>query len=79
MEDLVIGIDLGTTNCCVSIYRDGHTKILENDSGGYITPSFIFFPSLDGILVGEHAKKMAESKPENGIYGISFTQHYFKS
>ncbi|KAJ3659863.1 hypothetical protein Zmor_011526 [Zophobas morio] len=70
MEDLVIGIDLGTTNCCASVYLNDQTKVLENDSGQRITPSFVFFTDLDTVLVGEHAKGMAESKPKNGIYAL---------
>ena len=74
MDDLVIGIDLGTTNCCVSLYRNGNTKLLENDSGDRVTPSFVFYTNLGDPTVGKHAKRLAESNPENGIYGINFTK-----
>ncbi|XP_063923043.1 heat shock 70 kDa protein-like [Zophobas morio] len=82
MEDLVIGIDLGTTNSCVSLYLDGKTRILENSDGGRITPSFIFFTSIDDPVVGEHARRIAATKPDHGIYevkrlvGRTFTDSY---
>mgnify|MGYP005984092745 FL=1 len=69
MNDLVIGIDLGTTNTCVSLYLNGRVKVIENDAEGRITPSFIYFSADGGITIGEHAKKMAVLKPEHGIYG----------
>ena len=69
MDDLVIGIDLGTTNSCVSLYTKGRTKILENEIGGRITPSFIYFTPDGEIVIGEHGKNMSVHKPENGIYG----------
>ncbi|XP_063923246.1 heat shock 70 kDa protein-like [Zophobas morio] len=70
MHDLVIGIDLGTTNSCVSLYLNGRVKVIENDAEGRITPSFIYFSADGGITIGEHAKKMAVLKPEHGIYEI---------
>ena len=69
MDDLVIGIDLGTTNSCVSIYKNRVIKILENETGGRTTPSFIFFTPDGEIAIGEHGRKMSIHKPENGIYG----------
>ncbi|XP_063923343.1 uncharacterized protein LOC135137584 [Zophobas morio] len=68
MDDLVIGIDLGTTNSCVSIYKNRVIKILENETGGRTTPSFIFFTPDGEIAIGEHGRKMSIHKPENGIY-----------
>lgn len=69
MDDLAIGIDLGTTNSCVSLYINNTTKILENAFGERITPSFIYFTPNGEMLIGEHAKRMSAVKPENGIYG----------
>lgn len=78
MDDFVIGIDLGTTNSCVCVYLNGKLKILENSDGGRITPSFIFFTSLQETIVGEHAKRMSSGKPDHGIYGKeSVDLHYF--
>ncbi|KAJ3659868.1 hypothetical protein Zmor_011531 [Zophobas morio] len=68
MDDLAIGIDLGTTNSCVSLYINNTTKILENAFGERITPSFIYFTPNGEMLIGEHAKRMSAVKPENGIY-----------
>ncbi|XP_063922913.1 heat shock 70 kDa protein-like isoform X2 [Zophobas morio] len=70
MDDLAIGIDLGTTNSCVCVYLNGKLKILENSDGGRITPSFIFFTSLQETIVGEHAKRMSSGKPDHGIYEV---------
>ena len=77
MEDLVIGIDLGTTNSCVSVYLNNQAKVLENDAGGRLTPSFVFFYDSDTVVVGEHAKGLAVNTPKNGIYGIDFPNFYF--
>ncbi|KAJ3666539.1 hypothetical protein Zmor_001977 [Zophobas morio] len=68
MDDIVIGIDLGTTNSCISVYTKGRIQILENTRGARVTPSFIYFPPQGGIVIGEHAKSMSIQKPENGIY-----------
>ncbi|XP_063912502.1 heat shock 70 kDa protein-like [Zophobas morio] len=70
MNDLAIGIDLGTTNSCISVYTKGRTRILENERGGRVTPSFIYFQPQGSIFVGEHAKSMSVQKPENGIYEV---------
>ncbi|KAJ3659847.1 hypothetical protein Zmor_011512 [Zophobas morio] len=68
MDDLVIGIDLGTTNSCIYVFMNNKLKILEYKSGGRIIPSFIYFPPNGGVVIGEHAKKMAVQEPKNGIY-----------
>ncbi|KAJ3666535.1 hypothetical protein Zmor_001974 [Zophobas morio] len=68
MDDIVIGIDLGTTTSCISVYAKGRIRILENDRGARVTPSFIYFPPEGGTVIGEYAKTMSLQKPENGIY-----------
>ncbi|KAJ3659840.1 hypothetical protein Zmor_011506 [Zophobas morio] len=68
MGDLVIGIDLGTTNSCVAIFMNKKLKILEYKSGGRIIPSFICFQPDGIVVIGEHAKNMAVHEPKNGIY-----------
>ncbi|XP_063922938.1 heat shock 70 kDa protein-like isoform X2 [Zophobas morio] len=70
MGDLAIGIDLGTTNCCVSIYMNNKVKIVENKLGKRVTPSFIYFEPTGGVCVGKHAKTMAPRDSSNGIYEI---------
>ena len=69
MDDLVIGIDLGTTNSCIYVFMNNKLRILEYKSGGRIIPSFIYFLPNGGVVIGEHAKKMAVQEPKNGIYG----------
>ncbi|XP_063923309.1 heat shock 70 kDa protein-like [Zophobas morio] len=68
MSDLVIGIDLGTTNSCVAVFMNGRMKILEDNSGVRIVPSFIFFNADGSVFIGEHAKSKATDAPMNGIY-----------
>ncbi|KAJ3659851.1 hypothetical protein Zmor_011516 [Zophobas morio] len=70
MDDLVIGIDLGTTNSCISLYKKGKLKILENPEGERTTPTFIFFHPEGGVIFGKHAPKMASDQTENGIYEV---------
>ena len=71
MNELVIGIDLGTTNICVACYQNGVVQILENSEGERLTPSCVFFlkKSESLPLVGQHAKTMTHMLPPNGIYG----------
>ena len=66
----VIGIDLGTTNSCVSISENGQTKVIENAEGARTTPSVIAY--LDGgeVLVGAPAKRQAVTNAKNTIYAV---------
>jgi molecular chaperone DnaK len=67
----IIGIDLGTTNSCVSVMDGGVAKIIENSEGNRTTPSIIAYPKdSDEVLVGQPAKRQAVTNPENTLYAI---------
>ena len=67
----ITGIDLVTTNSCVSVMDDGVAKIIENSEGNRTTPSIIAYPKdSDEILVGQPAKRQAVTNPENTLYAI---------
>ncbi|MCZ6729631.1 MAG: molecular chaperone DnaK, partial [SAR324 cluster bacterium] len=66
----VIGIDLGTTNSCVSIMEGGDPKVIENAEGTRTTPSMVAFNSSGERLVGQVAKRQAITNPDNTIYAI---------
>jgi molecular chaperone DnaK len=62
----IIGIDLGTTNSCVSVIENGNPKVIENAEGARTTPSIVAYG--DEILVGAPAKRQAVTNPKNTIY-----------
>ncbi|MEA2049232.1 MAG: molecular chaperone DnaK [Campylobacterota bacterium] len=66
----VIGIDLGTTNSCVSVYEAGEAKIVANKEGKNTTPSIVAFTDKGDVLVGDPAKRQAITNPEKTIYSI---------
>ena len=66
----VIGIDLGTTNSCVSIMEGTQTKVLENTEGARTTPSVVAFTDNNEKLVGQPAKRQAVTNPENTIFAV---------
>ena len=66
----IIGIDLGTTNSCVSIIENGQPKVIENSEGGRTTPSVIAYQENGEILVGAPAKRQAVTNPKNTLYAI---------
>ena len=66
----VIGIDLGTTNSCVSIYDGGEAVVIPNSEGARTTPSVVAFAKNGERLVGHIAKRQAITNPENTIYSI---------
>ena len=63
----VIGIDLGTTNSCVSILEAGAAKVIENAEGNRTTPSVVAFTE-SGNLIGQTAKRQQVTNPTNTIY-----------
>jgi len=66
-KNVIIGIDLGTTNSCVAIVENGKAKVIENSEGARTTPSIVAY-SNDEILVGASAKRQAVTNPKNTIY-----------
>jgi len=66
----VIGIDLGTTNSCVSIMEGTQPKVLENTEGARTTPSVVAFTEGEEKLVGQPAKRQAVTNPENTIFAV---------
>ncbi|TFY92940.1 molecular chaperone DnaK [Pseudomonas nabeulensis] len=66
----IIGIDLGTTNSCVSILENGKAKVIENAEGARTTPSIIAYANDGEILVGQSAKRQAVTNPHNTLYAV---------
>lgn len=66
----VIGIDLGTTNSCVSVMDGGTPKVIENAEGARTTPSIVGFLANNEKAVGASAKRQAVTNPKNTIFGI---------
>jgi len=66
----VIGIDLGTTNSCVSVVEAGDPIVIPNALGSRTTPSMVAFTDSGERLVGQIAKRQAVTNPENTVYAI---------
>ena len=66
----IIGIDLGTTNSCVSVIDGGKSKVIENSEGDRTTPSIVAFSDSDEVLVGQSAKRQAVTNPKNTFYAV---------
>ncbi len=66
----VIGIDLGTTNSCVSVLEGGHPVVISSSEGGRTTPSIIGFAKGGEQLVGQLAKRQGVTNAENTVYSI---------
>jgi len=66
----IIGIDLGTTNSCVSVIENGQPKVIENAEGARTTPSIIAYQDDGEILVGASAKRQAVTNPKNTLYAV---------
>ena len=75
----IIGIDLGTTNSCVSVLEGGEPTVITNPEGGRTTPSVVAFSKDEDRLVGQTAKRQAVTNPENTIFSIKrFMGRMFK-
>ena len=66
----IIGIDLGTTNSCVSVIENGQPKVIENSEGVRTTPSVIAYQDSGDILVGAPAKRQAVTNPKNTLFAV---------
>ncbi len=66
----IIGIDLGTTNSCVSVMEGGTPKVIENSEGDRTTPSYVAFASDDEVLVGQSAKRQSVTNPTDTLYAV---------
>src|SRR3972149_7009890 len=66
----IIGIDLGTTNSCVSIMENGQTKVIENSEGARTTPSIVAYADDGEVLVGASAKRQAVTNAKNTLYAV---------
>ena len=66
----IIGIDLGTTNSCVSVLEAGKSKVIENREGARTTPSTVAFSEDGEILVGQAAKRQAVTNPKNTLFAV---------
>ena len=66
----IIGIDLGTTNSCVSVMEGGKPKVIENSEGARTTPSVVAYTDGGEILVGAPAKRQAVTNAKNTVYAV---------
>jgi molecular chaperone DnaK (HSP70) len=66
----VIGIDLGTSNSCVAIYRNGMVEIIPDEYGHKIIPSYVAFGNSGNRYVGHAAKNQTEINPKNVFYEV---------
>ncbi|HYG25232.1 MAG TPA: molecular chaperone DnaK [Verrucomicrobiae bacterium] len=66
----VLGIDLGTTNSCMSVMEGGEPLVLENSEGKRTTPSVVAFTKNGERVVGDAAKRQAVTNPRNTVYSI---------
>ncbi|MEH6634856.1 MAG: molecular chaperone DnaK [Halioglobus sp.] len=66
----IIGIDLGTTNSCVSVLEGGKPRVIENAEGDRTTPSIVGYTEEGEILVGQSAKRQAVTNPMNTVYAV---------
>lgn len=70
MANVVIGIDLGTTNSCVAYMKNGKTEVIENSEGDRTTPSIVAFAEDGERLVGQTAKRQSITNLKNTFSGV---------
>ncbi len=66
----IIGIDLGTTNSCVSVMEGNTPKVIENSEGTRTTPSTVAFTEDGEVLVGQSAKRQSVTNPDNTLFAV---------
>ena len=66
----IIGIDLGTTNCCVAVLEGQKVQIIPNSIGGRTTPSIVAFAERDKRILGQIAKRQTITNAENTVYAV---------
>ncbi len=66
----IIGIDLGTTNSCVSVLDGGTSRVIENSEGDRTTPSVVGYTADGEVLVGQSAKRQAVTNPTNTVFAV---------
>ena len=66
----IIGIDLGTTNSCVSVMEGGKPKVIENSEGTRTTPSVVGYQDNGESIVGAPAKRQAVTNPKDTVYAV---------
>src|SRR5256885_10469316 len=66
----IIGIDLGTTNCCVAVLEGGAVQVVPNKGGGRTTPTVVGFTEKGERLVGQIAKRQAVTNAANTVYAV---------
>ena len=70
-EDIIVGIDLGTTNSLVAfIDPDKNAKVINDAGKGVLVPSVVHFDSTGGIIVGNEAKNYLVTDPQNTIFSV---------
>ncbi|OWA52768.1 Heat shock 70 kDa protein [Hypsibius exemplaris] len=68
--DIAIGIDLGTTNCCVAVFLNGRPEPVPNSTGSYITPSYVSFDDDVQPLVGQEAKDNLQTNTTGTVFAV---------